>query len=135
MARAGGPARWPERHEPPAFAGRGAALVTFAPIALGAGEGASLPWLQEIAGWPHGIGWDSWIEIHPRHGFATGERVRVRSPHGEIRTRVVATPACPPDVVAMPLGQGHAASGRWAAGRGADPRRLGRSVRVEITRA
>ena len=127
--------RWPERWEPPVFQGKGHVLLTFAPIALGEGEGASLPWLQERAGWQHHVGWDSWIEVHPRHGFLTGEQVIVRSPRGELRTRVVATPTCPPDVVAMPLGQGHAASGRWAAGRGADPRRLGRGVRVTLERA
>ena len=126
--------RWPERWDPPSFTGEGPVLVTFASLALGEGEGASLPWLQEIAGWQHHVGWDSWIEVHPRHGFSTGERVLVRSPRGEVRARVVATPTCPPDVVAMPLGQGHSASGRWAL-CGADARRLGSGVRVTLVRS
>jgi anaerobic selenocysteine-containing dehydrogenase len=127
---------WPSDWKPPAHEGNeGPVLVTFAPIALGDGDGARLPFLQERAGWQHDIGWDSWIEVNPSLGFRTGERVVVRSPHGEVRTRVVATPACPPDVVAMPLGQGHTASGRWASGRGVDARRLGSGVRVTLRRA
>ena len=34
------------------------------------------------------------------------------------------SPAAPPEVVAIPLGQGHAGFGRWADGRGVNPLNL-----------
>ena len=34
---------------------------------------------------------------------------------------VYVSPAAPPDVLGVPMGQGHRGLGRWAAGRGANP--------------
>ncbi len=34
------------------------------------------------------------------------------------------SPAAPPEVLTMPLGQGHSGLGRWADGRGVNPLRL-----------
>ena len=44
-------------------------------------------------------------------------------------------PAAPPDAVAVPLGQGHAGYGRWAAGRGTNPLSLVAPLTDEATGA
>ena len=50
-----------------------------------------------------------------------GDLVTVSSEHGTIEAPVLVYPAIMPDVVAMPIGQGHAAFGRYAQNRGANP--------------
>jgi molybdopterin-containing oxidoreductase family iron-sulfur binding subunit len=115
-------------------AGEGLTLLTHATTTLGEGEGANLPWMQELAGWQHHIGWDTWIEVHPKHGFASGEIVEVASARGNVRARVVATEAIHPEAVAMPRGGGRTA-GRWAKGRGANALVVGGnpSFRTRVT--
>jgi molybdopterin-containing oxidoreductase family iron-sulfur binding subunit len=69
--------------------------------------------------------WSSWIEINPRTaaelGFGDREAVEITSPRGTLRARVYLSPGVHPGVVAMPMGQGHQAYGRYAAGRGVNP--------------
>jgi molybdopterin-containing oxidoreductase family iron-sulfur binding subunit len=50
--------------------------------------------------------------------------VAVESPRGRVEAPVYVSPAAPPEVVAIPLGQGHDGFGRWAAGRGVNPMAL-----------
>jgi molybdopterin-containing oxidoreductase family iron-sulfur binding subunit len=45
----------------------------------------------------------------------------VVSPHGEIEAIVVVYPGIRPDVIAVPVGQGHNDFGRYARERGANP--------------
>jgi len=52
---------------------------------------------------------------------ATGDMVEIASPHGTIHAPVVITPGIAPDVVAMPVGQGHERFTRYASGRGSNP--------------
>jgi len=47
--------------------------------------------------------------------------VRVISPHGELEAPVVIYPGIRPDVVAIPVGQGHKHFGRFAKRRGSNP--------------
>ncbi len=56
-----------------------------------------------------------------RSGIAEGELVLVRSPFGAIEAPAVFMPGIRPDAVAVPIGQGHAAYGRYAAHRGVNP--------------
>jgi anaerobic selenocysteine-containing dehydrogenase len=69
--------------------------------------------------------WSSLIEINPqtakRLGIEHGDLVQVASEHGTVRTPAVLSPGIAPDMVAMPVGQGHENFGRFASGRGANP--------------
>ena len=72
--------------------------------------------------------WCTWIEVNPRTaarlGIADGDVVEVASRHGRIRGPIVQTPGIAPDLIAMPVGQGHETFTRYASGRGANPFRL-----------
>ena len=54
-------------------------------------------------------------------GIAEGDMVEVASAHGHVRAPALISPGIAPDVVAMPVGQGHETFTRYASGRGANP--------------
>jgi anaerobic selenocysteine-containing dehydrogenase len=89
------------------------------------GRGANLPWMQELPDPMTSIVYGTWVEMNPatarEMGLADGDLVRVTSGTGSIEVPVVTFPAIMPDVVAMPIGQGHHALGRYARNRGANP--------------
>jgi anaerobic selenocysteine-containing dehydrogenase len=89
------------------------------------GSLAHLPWLQEMPDPMTSAMWSSWIEINPqaaeRLHIADGDIVEVTSPHGTLRSPAVLSPGIAPDVIAMPMGQGHEHFTRYASGRGANP--------------
>jgi anaerobic selenocysteine-containing dehydrogenase len=92
------------------------------------GRGASHPWLQQLPDPMTTVVWDSWIEINPktaeRLGIKFGDLVEVTSPQGSVRVPAVIYPGIRPDMVAIPLGQGHRDMGRYAKGRGSNPLQL-----------
>jgi molybdopterin-containing oxidoreductase family iron-sulfur binding subunit len=47
--------------------------------------------------------------------------VEVESQHGKLQAPALVTPGIAPDVIAIPLGQGHTNFTRYASGRGANP--------------
>jgi anaerobic selenocysteine-containing dehydrogenase len=100
-------------------------LLVFAHNTLGAGESAHLPWLQATPDPITSVVWQTWVEINPevaaRLGLREGSIATLESPQGRVELPVYINPAAPPDVLAVPLGQGHASFGRWAARRGANP--------------
>jgi len=89
------------------------------------GTGPSIPWLQGTPDPMTTISWQTWIEINPQTAddldLKNGDVVRVRSPYGEIEALVYTYPAIRPDTVAIPFGQGHSDSGRYAKDRGSNP--------------
>ena len=89
------------------------------------GRGANRPWLQELPDPMTKITWSTWAEIHPeqarRLGIEEGDRIALVSPHGRIEVPVHLSPGIRPDCVAVPIGQGHTAYGRYAEGRGENP--------------
>lgn len=100
-------------------------LLLFRTLALGAGEHANQPFLQEIVA-PHvNVQWDSWAELNPVTAaslqIADGDWIWLESPHGRIRVRAKLWPGIVPGAVALPLGQGHTAVGQYARGTGANP--------------
>lgn len=100
-------------------------LLAYEHPALGFGEHANLPSLQELPDSMTSGMWGSWVEINPRTaaslGIADGDLVEVSSYHGSVRAPAVLYPAIRPEVIAMPYGQGHMAYGRYANGKGANP--------------
>jgi molybdopterin-containing oxidoreductase family iron-sulfur binding subunit len=69
--------------------------------------------------------WGTWVEINPQTAAALkieqGDLLEVASRHGSVRAPALLSPGIAPDVVAMPVGQGHVEYGRYASGRGANP--------------
>ena len=92
---------------------------------FGDGSLANLPWLQELPDVLTTAMWSSWIEINPktaaRLNIQQGDLVEIGSQQGIVRAPAVLSPGIAPDVVAMPVGQGHENFGRFASGRGANP--------------
>ncbi|GAB4245631.1 MAG: hypothetical protein Kow00122_02390 [Thermoleophilia bacterium] len=127
-----GPPRVPEplQPSPPADGESGSGLAPFRllvypSLLLAEGRHANLPWMQETADPMTTVVWDSWVEVNPRVaqeiGVATGDIVTVRSEVGALEAPVYVYPGIGPNMVAMPLGQGHSAYGRYASGRGVNP--------------
>ncbi|MDE0002061.1 MAG: molybdopterin-dependent oxidoreductase [Rhodospirillaceae bacterium] len=89
------------------------------------GSGANLPWMQELPDPLTSVVYGSWLEINPATaqelGLRDGDLVEVESPEGAVSVPVLTFPAIMPNVVAMPVGQGHSDYGRYASGRGANP--------------
>jgi anaerobic selenocysteine-containing dehydrogenase len=92
---------------------------------FGDGSLAHLPWLQELPDVMTSAMWSSWVEIHPktgeRLGIKHGDLVEIASPQGSVRAPAILSPGIAPDMVAMPVGQGHENFSRFASGRGANP--------------
>lgn len=92
------------------------------------GRGAMLPWLQQLPDPMSTVVWDSWLEINPKTaaslGIAFGDLVQVSSPRGSLKVPAFIHPGIRPDLVAMPIGQGHKGGGRWAKGIGVNPLEL-----------
>jgi molybdopterin-containing oxidoreductase family iron-sulfur binding subunit len=69
--------------------------------------------------------WSSWVEVHTETakglGLAQGDVVEISSKHGNIQAPVLISPGIAPNVIAMPMGQGHDTFTRFASGRGANP--------------
>src|SRR5262249_55987588 len=89
------------------------------------GSLAHLPWLQELPDVLSTAMWSSWIEINPKSaaslGINPGYLVEITSAHGSLRAPAVVSPGIAPDVIGMPVGQGHEHFTRYASGRGANP--------------
>jgi menaquinone reductase, molybdopterin-binding-like subunit len=92
---------------------------------FGDGSSAHLPWLQELPDVLTSAMWSSWVEIHPRTaerlGIKPGDLVEIASPQGSVRAPAILSPGIAPDLVAMPVGQGHTNFTRFASNRGANP--------------
>jgi anaerobic selenocysteine-containing dehydrogenase len=86
------------------------------------GSAAHLPWLQEMPDPLTSAMWSSWVEINPataaRLGISGGDVVEIASTQGRVRAPAVIFPGIAPDMVAMPVGQGHELFTRYASGRG-----------------
>jgi molybdopterin-containing oxidoreductase family iron-sulfur binding subunit len=92
------------------------------------GRGANRPWLQEIPDPITNVVWDSWVEMHPATaaslGVIEGDLVRIESDAGAVEAPAYIYEGVRRDTVAMPIGQGHTAFGRYASGVGANPIKL-----------
>jgi anaerobic selenocysteine-containing dehydrogenase len=100
-------------------------LLPFASQQFYDGRNANLPWLQEMPDVLTTAMWGSWVEMNAqtaqRLGIRQGDLLEVASAHGALRAPAVLSPGIAPDVVAMPVGQGHEAYGRYGSRRGSNP--------------
>lgn len=97
-------------------------LFPYPSIALSDGRGANLPWLQETPDPMTTVQWGAWVELNPATarelGVSDNDIVSIESPAGRLEASVVVYPGIRPDVVAMPVGQGHMDYGRFAQAAG-----------------
>jgi anaerobic selenocysteine-containing dehydrogenase len=100
-------------------------FLPYASLQFGDGSSAHLPWLQEMPDPMTSAMWSSWVEINPqtaeRLQLAHGDLVDITSSQGTLRAPVMIFPGIAPDIVAMPVGQGHETFTRYASGRGVNP--------------
>jgi anaerobic selenocysteine-containing dehydrogenase len=88
------------------------------------GEGAHLPYMQQIAGSHVFEHWESWLEMNPHTarelGVSDREWVWVESPRAKARVRVRLYAGVRPGVVHLPLGYGRTQGSEWGR-RGVNP--------------
>lgn len=93
-------------------------FTTYPTVQFFDGRGATRPWLQELPDPLTQITWGCWVEIHPdtarQLDIKKGDMVRVRSRYGEVEAPACPMATVPEHTLAIPLGQGHTASGRFA---------------------
>ena len=95
-------------------------LVPFASNSLTDGRGANLPWLQGATDPLTTIAWRTWIEINSRKAaeldIKEGDELELQSPSGTIRGLAYPHPGVSPDVLCVPMGQGHTEYGNYEIG-------------------
>src|SRR5262249_17570252 len=107
--------------------------------AFAAGWTAPLAGLREMPDPLTSAMWSCWIEINPQTAqklsVKNGDLVDVTSTQGTLRVPAVIFPGIAPDIVAMPVGQGHEHFTRYASGRGANAIALIAPVAEPVTGA
>jgi menaquinone reductase, molybdopterin-binding-like subunit len=103
-------------------------LHLYPSAAFADGRAAHLPWLQEMPDPMTTVMWGSWVEINPETAHTLdiqeGDVLTITSPQGSIELPAFLYPGLRPDVIAIPVGQGHTQFGRYAQNRGANPLRI-----------
>jgi molybdopterin-containing oxidoreductase family iron-sulfur binding subunit len=86
------------------------------------GRAANRPWMQELPDPITQAVWGAWAEIHSktakRFGVGHGDALILRTDDGEVHVPVYVSDYVHEDIVAVPLGQGHSAYGRYAKSAG-----------------
>jgi anaerobic selenocysteine-containing dehydrogenase len=99
-------------------------LVPFVSNSLGDGRLASTPWAQQTPDPISSASWSTWAEINSKRadelGIKEGDVLLIRSTSGEIEALAYPHPGIRPDVIGIPMGQGHHKSGRYAEDRGSN---------------
>jgi anaerobic selenocysteine-containing dehydrogenase len=123
------PPRLPSQAEQPQFHGAEADdtffLIPFASASLTDGRGAHLPWLQATPDPVTTATWRTWVEINLKKAeemdIKKGDILRLVSPQGQsVEALAYPHPGAAPEVLSVPIGQGHRAGGRYAEGRGSN---------------
>ena len=103
-------------------------LVTYHPLLDIMNGNQNYPWAQEIYLVMQGQGWTSLAEINRKTarslGIRDGDMIWVESPFSKVRARARVFEGIRPGMVAIAVGQGHWACGRWAKGMGVNPNEI-----------
>jgi hypothetical protein len=98
------------RAAPPELSGEGFYLAPFSHNSLLDGKNSYIPFAQAAPDPVTTITWQTWAEMNERQldemRLREGDIVQVESSQGMITVPVYPNPAMPPNVVAVPLGQG-----------------------------
>jgi len=94
-------------------------------ISLSGLDETNQPWLQGILAAHVPIKWNTWVEINPeiakKMGISEGNLVWVESKKGKIMVYAHLYQGTMPNVVNIPFGLGHSASGQWVKDIGKNP--------------
>lgn len=97
-------------------------LFPYFSVRLFDGRAANLPWLQELPDPVTKIVWENWAEIHPETAakldLEQGDLVSLKADWADVVLPVFITTHVHRGIVAVPLGQGHSAYGRFASKAG-----------------
>lgn len=104
-------------------------LIAYPTIQFLDGRSANRPWLQELPDPMTQVTWGAWVEINQEEaegiGVHDGDIIRIKGPRGEaLELPAYITRGVVRNAVAVPLGQGHGAMGRYAKGVGDNPWKL-----------
>jgi anaerobic selenocysteine-containing dehydrogenase len=107
-------------------------LHLYPSAAFADGRTAHLPWLQEMPDPMTTVMWGSWVEINSETAHTLeiheGDVLTITSPTGTIELPAFLYPGLRPDVISIPVGQGHTQFGRYAQNVGANPLRISQSA-------
>jgi menaquinone reductase, molybdopterin-binding-like subunit len=97
-------------------------LLVYRPPGYAEGSGANLPWLRTLRSRPGARPWQFAARVNPASapGLRDGDELEIESPWGSIRAALELDERMEPGYVAVPMGAGHDAFGRWARGFGAN---------------
>ena len=101
-------------------------IITYQSVRSRDGSSANRPWLQELPDPVTTAVWGSWVEMHPDTadellGSRKRKTARVVTENGAIDLPVYRTKHIHPNALAVPIGGGHSALGRFANGVGVNP--------------
>jgi molybdopterin-containing oxidoreductase family iron-sulfur binding subunit len=101
-------------------------LVAYRPLGYAEGSGANQPWLRHLRTRQDQRAFTAPATLHPDDvpGLVDGDTITITSPHGAIVVPIKLDRRMRSGTIAVPLGGGHTAFGRWAIGVGANPMRL-----------
>ncbi|MEE8205001.1 MAG: hypothetical protein V3T68_03015, partial [Dehalococcoidales bacterium] len=99
-----------EASEPAALGSGEFYLIPFAHNTLLDGRNTHLPWAQSAPDPITTVTWQTWVEVNARlaseKGWREGDVIRIEANGSFIQALLYPNPALPPDVVAVPVGQG-----------------------------
>ena len=103
-------------------------LLPYQPLMVIENGSQNYPWAQEIFLPMQGVGWENLAEINTETANALnlrdGEEIWVESPFRRMKVKVKCSEGVHPEVVAVSIGQGHSAYGRWQKGMGVNPNEI-----------
>jgi anaerobic selenocysteine-containing dehydrogenase/Fe-S-cluster-containing dehydrogenase component len=93
-------------------------FITYPTIQFFDGRMANRPFLQEMPDPVTRVTWSGWVEINPdtarKFGIDKGDLLAIRSEHGTVKGAAYPYFGIASDTLAMPIGHGHSAFGRYA---------------------
>lgn len=114
---------------PQADARKGLVLISYPTVQFFDGRTANRPFLQEMPDPVTMITWAGWIEINPedarRLNVARGDLLTIRSGSAAVKASAYPYAGIAPGTVAMPIGHGHSAFGRYSRNEAGNPLALG----------
>jgi molybdopterin-containing oxidoreductase family iron-sulfur binding subunit len=103
---------------PPGKSGKPFHFVTYPTVQFFDGRTANRPFLQELPDPMTNITWGAWVELNMETArkleITKGDVLTLRSPHGTLQAPAYPYPGIPEGTLAVPIGQGHTAFGRFA---------------------
>ncbi len=103
-------------------------FIPYSTVQFFDGRTANRLWIQELPDPITQTTWGGWVEIHfetaKRFNVKAGDLLRVQSPYGFLDAPALPFFTVPPDVIAIPMGQGHTSFGDYANWLPANPMNL-----------